>query len=113
MLHDTPTVDNTVDNTETEADKREAAHRRATTLLGFKADAEQKLKLAQWLLTGSTHLDPAHLLDPASLADAAEACFLLQDSDRFWNHASPAVQSEYTGRAVQIVTAYLSGGGTR
>ncbi|MBP2341092.1 hypothetical protein JOF41_007346 [Saccharothrix coeruleofusca] len=91
----------TTDATLSDVDLRHEAFRRATELHP-DATAEETMRLAEWLLTGSV------LLDPTRLETAARAA--IEMDGRNWDNCGPATKASYVGQAARVVTHYLAGG---
>lgn len=93
---------------DTEPADRAALYAEAVSLLPADTDPETVMRVAEWLRSGATILDPARITDAARTAARLDTN--LHGHPRDYDTLLPHEQAEYEGRAVQVVTAYLAGG---
>lgn len=70
-------------------------------LFGPNHNADEVMRMAEWILTGAVSVDPARL------EHAARALAVTQGVD--WSTCTAGVENELRGQALQTITAYLAG----
>jgi hypothetical protein len=93
----------TPDTINTAVDDRAAAFTSARALLPADTNPDEVMRVAEWLLTGST------LLDPAKITAAARILYDITKAGQYaWGAQNADTQAMYEGRAARVVTAYLT-----
>lgn len=85
---------------------RAARYAEAASLLPADTDPETVLRVAEWLHSGTTILDPARVTHAARAMARFDTGY--HGTSRDYDCLAPHEQADYEGRAAQVVTAYLS-----
>lgn len=85
--------------------ERAALYAEAVSLLPADTEPETVMRVAEWLHSGATVLDPARVTRAAEVLARLDADF--HGHLRDFAALAPYRQAEYEGRAAQVVAAYL------
>jgi len=77
----------------------------AASLLPAATDPETVMRVAEWLRSGATILDPSRVTDAARAMARLDTGY--HGANRDYDSLLPHEQAEYEGRAAQVVTASL------